>query len=195
MLVGRPYGGRQGHSTETGTVIRHFAKAAAVAALLVTSAGCATKTIETSLPQPVGISHATFEKKSWGKDLARWEYNAPNLVEHVKTIDPFAPKNVIETRRTQLSAAQLSALAAAISRVETESARPEGCDERVTDGPYGQLEWTRDDKVTSVKWDANCMKGRDADLGAAISAVDKIVTDAATAAPVAESREVANSGR
>jgi hypothetical protein len=79
--------------------------------------------------------------------------------------------------------------------VETEAARPEGCDERVTDGPYGQLDWTADGKVTSVKWDANCMKGRDADLGAAISAVDKVVTDAAMATPVAESREVTNSGR
>ena len=178
-----------------GAPIRQFAKAAAVAALLVSSAGCATRTIEASLPEPTAITHAAFEKKSWGKDLVRWELNAPNLLEHVKTIDPFAPKQVIETRRAQLNAMQLTALAAAIARVETEAARPEGCDERVTDGPYGQLDWTADGKVTSVKWDANCMKGRDADLGAAISAVDKVVTDAAMATPVAESREVTNSGR
>ena len=195
MLSRGPYCGRQAHSTETGGRIRHFAKAAAVAALLVSNTGCATNSLATQAPEPPGISHAAFEKKSWGKDLARWELSAPNLVEHVKTVGPFAPRQVIETRRAQLSAAQLTALAAAIVQVETESARPEGCDERVTDGPYGALQWTRDEKVTSVKWDANCMKGRDADLGAAISAVDKIVSDAAMATPVTESREVANSGR
>ena len=178
-----------------GAFIRHFAKAAALAALLVSTTACASNSLATQAPEPSSISHAAFEKKSWGKDLVRWELSAPNLVEHVKTVGPFAPKQVIETRRAQLSAAQLTALNAAIVQVATESARPEGCDERVTDGPYGQLEWTRDGTVTSVKWDANCLKGRDADLGAAINAVDKIVSDAAMPAPVAESREVTNSGR
>jgi hypothetical protein len=144
--------------------------------------------VDSPLRGPSGISQALFEKKSWGRDLELWVFRVPFSVEHLKTVDPFAAKPVHEVRQAKLNTAQLRALASAIARVEAESARPEGCEERVTDGPYGKLEWFRDEKTVSVKWDANCLKGRDADLRAAVGAADKIVREAAMATPVVERR-------
>jgi len=145
--------------------------------------------MDSPLQGPSGISQAAFEKKSWGRFIGGWHFKAPFFVEHLKTIDAFAEKPVIEVRQAKLGPAQLRALATEIAKVEEASAKPEGCDERVTDGPYGKLEWLHEGTTASVKWDANCLKGRDADLRAAISAVDKIITDAAMATPVTERRE------
>lgn len=123
------------------------------------------------------------EVKSWGTTLRSWTVDADGRVEHSSGGRPGkAPaETVIEVRRLVLPASARLQLDEAVERVKSVLATPEHCDERLTDGPYGNFSWDEGAGQQQLKFDGNCVKGRDAELSEAIFAADKIVDDAAKA--------------
>jgi hypothetical protein len=134
--------------------------------------------------------------KSWGRLLHQWTLDEAGRVEHLQNPAPFSgDSHQLLIRRVTLQAPERQALSAAIDRVESELARPEGCAMRMTDGPYGELSWTGLDRVEKLPWNANCTEGRDADLSRAVTAADKIVDDAAMRTQPVERRPIEASTR
>jgi hypothetical protein len=132
---------------------------------------------------PASLKSAAGEVKSWGATLRRWTVDEAGRVEHVsgEKVGGNRTDIMIETRRTTLSRAQQDELAAAIGKVEAVLHIPEHCDQMLTDGPYGTLQWDRGDGVNKLPFNGNCVRGRDYDLVSAIFAADQIVDDAAKA--------------
>jgi hypothetical protein len=87
----------------------------------------------------------------------------------------------IETRRFTLSAKQRRAFEAAVDKVERVLARPPGCENQMTDAPYGSLRWVKGKEKIDVPFSGNCVKGRDFDLAVAIFAADAMIDKAAVA--------------
>lgn len=137
---------------------------------------------EAARPQPKPQSVGA-EVKSWGVTLRNWAVDAEGRVEHSSGGRPGQPPadTVIEVRRLVLPAETRVKLDEAVQRVKAVLATPEHCDERLTDGPYGTFTWDEGAGQQQLKFDGNCVKGRDAELSEAIFAADKIVDDAAKA--------------
>ncbi len=144
-------------------------------------------------PGPKLLS-ASAEVKSWGATLRSWMIDEAGRVEHISGERPGVPPAsvTIEVRRLTLSEADRARLAAAVEKVEAILPTPEQCDERMTDGAYGTFRWDKGAGAKELKLDANCVKGRDAELMGAVFEADKIVDDAAKAVAPAERRPLAN---
>jgi len=155
-----------------------------LAALPLLLASCQTMVAPAPVAPP--LESAWFEVRSWGNLVHRWTLDARGQVDHVRDETPFGgrEKPGYQHRRTTLTTAQVAALSRALDRVATEAARPEGCEARFTDGPYGKIAWTKAGQATAFSWNTNCSAGRDADLSAALKAADAIVDEAAMATPV-----------
>lgn len=152
-------------------------------ALLLT--GCATVTPS---PPPPSLVSAGTVVRSWGTTLHEWTVDASGRVEHTSGQKVGADRTdvMIETRRFSLTSPQRAQLAAAVTKVESILATPEGCDEYLTDGPYGTFRWNHGDKANELPFNGNCVRGRDYELVSAIFAADGIVHDLAKALPPTE---------
>ena len=163
-----------------------------IACLAVTMlTACASVPASQPAPAPATrLISAGAEVKSWGATLRQWTIDSEGRVEHTSGEKVGANRNdiIIEVRRLTLSADGRQKLADAVQRVETVLATPEQCDEQLTDGPYGSFRWNSGRGEQTLKFDGNCMKGRDYELASAIFAADKIVDDAAKAVGPAERR-------
>jgi hypothetical protein len=133
------------------------------------------------------------EVKSWGVTLRSWTVDAAGHVEHSSGGRPgMQPSSItIEVRRFTLAPSKSAGLTAAVARVEAVLARPEHCDQKLTDGPYGTFSWDEGAGPQTLRFDGNCVNGRDAELAEAIFAADKIVDDAAKAVEPVERRPYA----
>ena len=153
--------------------------------------GCAAEMMQ-STPMPAVVDTASFSMKSWGRLLHQWTMDADGRVEHVQNPEPFGDraKQELLVRRIALTRAQRQSLTVAIDAVKAKLAEPEDCRTRMTDGPYGDLEWVIAGTPAKLPWNANCTEGRDAELSSAVSKVDRIVDDAARATAVVERRPV-----
>jgi hypothetical protein len=134
------------------------------------------------------LQSAGGELKSWGATLHHWTMDADGKVEHTsgERVGGNRTDVVIETRRFTLSPEQRLALDNAVQRVELIIGRPEGCENQMTDGPYGTLRWSKGGEESVLPFSGNCVKGRDYDLASAVMAADAIVDDIAKAVPAAE---------
>jgi hypothetical protein len=141
-------------------------------------------------PAAPSLGSAGAEIKSWGVTLRQWTVNATGQVEFSSGGRPGVdPATVtIEVRRFKLSAEKRSELAAAVRKVEAALARPEQCDQSLTDGPYGKFRWDWGEGQHELPFSANCIKGRDAELANAVFAADAIVLDASAAVQPVERR-------
>ena len=154
----------------------------ALGALLVFA--CAPAPAIDAAPAKPKLHSVGAEVKSWGVTLRKWTVDADGRVEHSSGGRPGkAPADtVIEVRRQVLSAETRMKLDEAVQRVKSVLATPEHCDEQLTDGPYGTFTWDEGAGQQQLKFDGNCVKGRDAKLSEAIFAADEIVDDAAKGA-------------
>lgn len=143
--------------------------------------GCATVSAPVAPPPPPALVSAGASLKSWGATLHEWTMDAAGNVEHTsgQKVGRDRTDVTIETRRFTLTPAQQAQLAAAVTRVETVLATPEGCEEHLTDGPYGTFKWDRGGKPNKLDYDGNCVRGRDYELVSAIFAADGVVDDLA----------------
>lgn len=164
------------------------------AALAMT--GC-SGAVPQSTPATQTVNAAAFSMKSWGRLLHQWTMDANGRVEHIQNPEPFGDraKQQLLVRRIVLTALQRQSLTAAVVAVQAKLAEPEACAMRMTDGPYGDLEWTAGGTPAKLPWNANCTEGRDAELSAAVRRADRIVDDAAKATAPVERRPVDGDGR
>ena len=152
--------------------------------LLASCATAPTPAVDVSAaPTAPALVSVGAEVKSWGVTLRQWAVNADGQVEFSSGGQPGKdPATVtIEVRRFALAASARRELAAVVQRVEQELAKPEQCDQSLTDGPYGKFRWDWGKGEQELPFSANCVKGRDAQLADAVFAADKIVEDAAKA--------------
>ena len=157
---------------------------------IVALSSCASVPANPPVPEAPRLVSAAAEVKSWGATLRSWTVDEAGRVEHISGERPgLRPADVtIEIRRLTLSDAERARLAAAVEKVEAILPTPEQCDEQLTDGLYGSFRWDKGEGPKDIKLDANCVKGRDADLMGAVFAADQIVDDAAKAVEPAERR-------
>ena len=136
----------------------------------------ACATVPPTPPVPA-LQSASAAVRSWGVTLHEWNVDAAGHVEHKsgQKVGGDRTDVMIETRRFTLTAPQQTQLAAAVTRVESILATPEGCDERLTDGPYGTFTWDRGGKPNKLDFDGNCVRGRNYELVSAIFAADGLV--------------------
>ncbi|GAA4757845.1 hypothetical protein GCM10023264_27540 [Sphingomonas daechungensis] len=151
---------------------------------------CAPTPSAESSSTPHKLQSVAADVKSWGVTLRSWSVDADGRVEFSSGGQPGKdPANTtIEFRRLTLTPAAREELAAAVVRIREVLAQPEHCDLRRTDGPYGTFRWNDGSGEQSLPFDGNCEKGRDAELGAAVFAADRIVEDAAKAVAPVETR-------
>ncbi|MFL6733085.1 MAG: hypothetical protein ACJ8EY_00120 [Sphingomicrobium sp.] len=164
--------------------------------LLAAALGACAPVQTQAAPAGAPLNGVSVEVKSWGATLRKWSVDASGNVEHVKSEQIGSDRghyNLL-TRRLTLSPEQRSALNAAVVQVETQLALPEGCENMLTDGPYGTITWNRGTEQ-KLPFSANCMKGRDYDLASAIFAADELVDDASLATQPVETKEVDLRGR
>lgn len=164
----------------------------AVIAVTLACIACARVPAMTPTPE---VQWASSEVRSWGNLIHSWSIDRDGRVEFVRDERPFEAGNLLEVRRVTLTGAQRSALAAMLAKVDAILLKPEQCSESLTDAPYGELRWNMAGRNVSAKWSANCVKGRDADLTQAIGDTDKMVSDAALATPVLETRPPEGGGK
>ena len=166
-----------------------------IACLAATAlSACASVSASPAEPVPAtSLVSAGAEVKSWGATLRKWTVDSEGRVEHTsgEKVGANRADIVIEVRRLTLAAADRAKIADAIARVEAILATPEHCDERLTDGPYGNFSWNAGSGEQAIKFDGNCVKGRDYELTSAIFAADKVVDDAAKAVEPVERRPLA----
>jgi hypothetical protein len=161
--------------------------------------GCAAPQAAVERPRPgaaPSVTRASFRYQSWGATLHYWTLDEAGAVVWEAPERPGGSLSsaggeplTIAVKRFQLDPGRRAALAAAIAHVERTRALPDTCKTYIPDGPYGRLTWTVSGSERVAMANASCMKGPQADKSGAAFRVDRIVQDAAEAAPVVDRRQ------